>query len=58
MSYDEWIEFINIFLNKNDEDIKNKLLNENMNYNLLYMLEPKLIDLIKIKFNNCFINIK
>ncbi|MBQ2639464.1 MAG: hypothetical protein IJF92_01730 [Bacilli bacterium] len=50
MSYEEWIECINILKNSNNEDIKNKLLDE-YNDNLKDMLIPKLIDLIKYKFN-------
>ena len=49
MNYEEWIECINKLKKSNDEDIKNKLLNE-YNDNLKDMLIPKLIDLIKEKF--------
>ena len=50
MSYEEWIECINILRESNNEDIKNKLLNE-YNDNLKEMLIPKLIDLVKEKFS-------
>lgn len=50
MSYEEWIECINILKKSNNEDIKNKLLNE-YNDNLKEMLIPKLIDLVKEKFS-------
>ena len=58
MSYDEWLEAIDVLLKRNDEEIKNKMLSENENHNINYMLEPKLIDLIKFKFNKCVSDIK
>ena len=58
MSYDEWLEAIDVLLKRNDEEIKNKMLSEKDNYNINYMLEPKLIDLIKFKFNKCVSDIK
>ena len=57
MSYDEWIDSINTLINKNDIDTKDKLLNEKYNENLVNQLEPKLVDLIKIKFNKSVNNI-
>lgn len=57
MSYDEWIDSINTLVNKNDIEIKDKLLNEKYNENLVNQLEPKLVDLIKIKFNKSVNNI-
>lgn len=50
MSYEEWLECIEILKKSNNEDIKNKLLKEN-NENLKDMLMPKLVDLIKYKFS-------
>lgn len=50
MTYEEWLECINILKNKNDEDVKNKLLNEPLNENIQYILEPKIIELLKYKF--------
>ena len=52
MSYDEWINSINILMKSNNNDIKDKLLKEEASNEKLYLLEPKLFDLIKIKFNN------
>lgn len=51
MSYDEWIDAINVLKERNDENIKNKIVSESLNLNLQEMLEPKLIELIKFKLN-------
>ena len=50
MSYEEWIECINVLKKSNNEDVKKKILNE-YNDNLKDMLIPKLIDLVKYKFS-------
>ena len=52
MSYNEWIESIEILKKKNDKEIKEKLVNEKTNDNLRELLEPKLEELIKYKFIN------
>lgn len=49
MSYEEWLKNIEILKENNNEEIKNKLLNEE-NINLKEMLEGKIIELIKYKF--------
>ena len=49
MSYEEWLKNIEILKENNNEEIKNKLLNDE-NINLKEMLEGKLIELIKYKF--------
>lgn len=50
MNYEEWINFFDILKKSNNEEVKNKLLNE-YNDNLRYMLIPKIIELVKYKFN-------
>lgn len=49
MSYEEWLKNIEILKENNNEEIKNKLLNDE-NINLKEMLEGKIIELIKYKF--------
>lgn len=49
MNYEEWLKNIEILKENNNEEIKNKLLNDE-NINLKEMLEGKLIELIKYKF--------
>ena len=49
MNYDEWINAIETLLKRNDEEIKNKLLNDEINPNFSSMLEPKIKELIKEK---------
>ncbi len=50
MNYEEYIEAIEVLKNKNDIDIKEKLMNSDVNSSMIPMIEPKILDLIKIKF--------
>lgn len=49
MSYEEWLNNIEILKKSNDHKVKDKLLNEPANANIQTLLEPKIIDLIKYK---------
>ena len=51
MSYSEWLEVIEILKKKNDQELKEKILKEEINENINSMLESKLVDLIKFKFS-------
>lgn len=50
MTYDDWITSIERLERVNDESVKKALLSEELNENLMSILEPKLIELIKSKF--------
>lgn len=52
MSYEEYIEILEQLKTKNDNDLKDKLLNSNVNSNLIQMIEPKIIMLVQEKFQN------
>lgn len=50
MTYDDWITSLERLERVNDESVKKALLSEGRNENLMSILEPKLIELIKSKF--------
>lgn len=50
MTYDDWITSLERLERVNDESVKKALLSEGRNENLMSILEPKLIELIKNKF--------
>ena len=50
MSYEEYIKILEVLKTKNDIEAKDKLMNSIINPNLIPMLEPKIILLIKEKF--------
>lgn len=50
MTYDDWITSLERLERVNDESVKKTLLSEGRNENLMSILEPKLIELIKNKF--------
>ena len=50
MSYEEWLNDIEILKKTDDSKIKDKMLNEPANTNIKEFLEPKLIELINFKF--------
>ena len=50
MTYDDWITSLERLERVNDESVKKALLSEERNENLMSILEPKLIELIKNKF--------
>ena len=52
MSYEEYISIIEKLKISNDLLDKEKILKANINTSLIPMLEPKLIELIKIKYQN------
>lgn len=52
MSYEEYIEILEQLKTKNDNILKDKLLNSNVNSNLIQMIEPKIIMLVQEKFQN------
>ena len=52
MSYDEWLLDIKTLENSNNQEIKEKMCNAEVNNNIRDMLSPKLVELIKKKFNN------
>ena len=49
MTYEEWVNNLEILSKKNDEEIKTKLINEEVNPNYIGMLKPKVEELIKSK---------
>ena len=50
MSYDEWLYSIKLLEKSNNVEVKDNLLDEEFNPNLVDRLEPKLIELIKTSF--------
>ena len=50
MSYDEWLYSIKLLEKSNNVEVKDNLLDEEFNPNLVDRLEPKLIELIKASF--------
>lgn len=52
MSYEEYIEILEQLKTKNDNILKDKLLNSNVNSNLIQLIEPKIIMLVQEKFQN------
>lgn len=52
MSYEEYIEILEQLKTKNDNILKDKLLNSDVNSNLIQMIEPKIIMLVQEKFQN------
>lgn len=50
MSYEEWLNNIEVLKETDCTEIKDKLVTEAENDNIKALLEPKLIDLIKYKF--------
>lgn len=52
MSYEEYIEILELLKTKNDIDLKEKLMNSMIRSDLIPMIEPKIIALIQEKFQN------
>jgi len=50
MSYQEWLDNIELLKDNNNQEIKDRLLQEEINENIKTTLEPKLVELIKYKF--------
>jgi len=50
MSYEEWLNNIDILREKDNKEIKDKLLIEDVNDNIKFLLEPKIVELINYKF--------
>jgi hypothetical protein len=57
MTYNEWLSCIEELKKSNNYMILDKLSKENVNINLSYMLEPKLIDLIYYRFKSSITSI-
>ena len=52
MNYEEYINIIEKLKTSNDLVEKEKIMNSSINESLIPMIEPKLIELIKIKYQN------
>lgn len=52
MNYEDYIDIIEKLKNSNDLVEKEKIMNSSINESLIPMIEPKLIELIKIKYQN------
>ncbi len=51
MSYDEWIQSLEILKNTNNKEIKEKLVSEEYNPNIADKIETKVLELIDFKLN-------